>query len=65
MKDRRMGKARSCGNGAGNLTDTANCVDNVGSSTSHGPIGLHGLLRGELYFYLTTTNNFKVMVLCR
>jgi hypothetical protein len=22
------------------------CLDNVGSSTSHNPIGLHGLLRG-------------------
>jgi hypothetical protein len=23
----------------------ANCLDNVGSSTSHNPIGLHGLLQ--------------------
>jgi hypothetical protein len=30
--------------GADNLT--ANCVANVGSSTSHKPIGLHGLLQG-------------------
>jgi hypothetical protein len=26
------------------------CLDNVGSLTSHNPIGLHGLLRGWLYF---------------
>jgi hypothetical protein len=26
--------------------------DNVESSTFHNPIGLHGQLRGELYFYL-------------
>jgi hypothetical protein len=25
-------------------------VDNIGSLTSHNPIGLHGLLRGQLYF---------------
>jgi hypothetical protein len=30
--------------GAENLT--AICLDNVGSLTSHNPIGLHGLLRG-------------------
>jgi hypothetical protein len=27
-------------------------LDNVGPSTSHNPVGLHGLLQGELYFYL-------------
>jgi hypothetical protein len=27
-------------------------LDNVGLLTSHNPIGLHGLLRGELYFTL-------------
>jgi septal ring factor EnvC (AmiA/AmiB activator) len=27
----------------------------VGSSTSHNPIGLHGLLRGKLYFTFTIT----------
>jgi hypothetical protein len=26
-------------------------MDNVGSSTSHNLLGLHGLLRGELYFF--------------
>jgi hypothetical protein len=31
----------------------ADCLDNVGSLTSHNPIGLHGLLRGQLYFYLS------------
>jgi hypothetical protein len=25
-------------------------LDNVGSSISHNPIGLHGLLQGQLYF---------------
>jgi hypothetical protein len=28
------------------------CLDNVGSSTPHNPIGLHGLLRRKLYFTL-------------
>jgi hypothetical protein len=28
------------------------CLDNVGASTSHNPMGLHGLLQGELYLYL-------------
>jgi hypothetical protein len=28
---------------------------NVGTSTSHNPMGLHGLLQGYLYFLLTTT----------
>jgi hypothetical protein len=38
--------------GADNLT-AADCLDNVGSLTSHNPIGLHGLLRGyfTLHFY--------------
>jgi hypothetical protein len=27
----------------------ADCLDNVGSSTSHNPMGLHSLLQGELY----------------
>jgi hypothetical protein len=30
----------------------ADCLENVGSSTSHSPIGLHGLLKGHLYFLL-------------
>jgi hypothetical protein len=34
MKDRAMGNAQNCDNGADNLTD---CLDNVGSSTSHDP----------------------------
>jgi hypothetical protein len=25
---------------------TADCLENVGASTSHNPIGLHGLLQG-------------------
>jgi hypothetical protein len=33
---------------AGAALDRAG-LDNVGSLTSHNPIGLHGLLRGELY----------------
>jgi hypothetical protein len=27
-------------------------LENMGASTSHNPIGLHGLLQGELYLYL-------------
>jgi hypothetical protein len=27
----------------------ADCLENVGASTSHNPVGLHGLLQGELY----------------
>jgi hypothetical protein len=26
----------------------AECLDRVGSSTSHNPVGLHGLLQGQL-----------------
>jgi hypothetical protein len=37
MKVRRIGKAQNCDNGAGNLTDKADCLDNVGSLTSHDP----------------------------
>jgi hypothetical protein len=33
---------------ANNLADI--CLDNVGFSTSHIPIGLQGLLRGQLNF---------------
>jgi hypothetical protein len=29
------------------------CLDIVGYSASHNPIGLHGLLSGYLYFYCT------------
>jgi hypothetical protein len=28
-------------------------LDNVGASTSHKPMSLHGLLQGELYLFLT------------
>jgi hypothetical protein len=28
-------------------------LDSVGSLTSHNPIGLHVLLRGQLYFFFT------------
>jgi hypothetical protein len=30
----------------------ANCLENVGASTSHKPIGVHGLLQGQLYLSL-------------
>jgi hypothetical protein len=36
------GKGRPA-RGANNLTD---CLENVGASTSHNPMGLHGLLQG-------------------
>jgi hypothetical protein len=29
----------------------ANCLENVGTTTSHDPMGLHGLLQGYLYFF--------------
>jgi hypothetical protein len=29
----------------------ADCLENVGTSTSHNPMGLHDLLQGELYLY--------------
>jgi hypothetical protein len=28
----------------------AYCLENVGSSTTHKPVGLYGLLQGKLYF---------------
>jgi hypothetical protein len=40
---------------SGNLiTIWADCLDNVRSITSHNLIGLHGLLRGQLYFFFYT-----------
>jgi hypothetical protein len=39
---------------------TAN-LDNVGSSTSHNPIGLHGMLRGKLYFMETECASCEVL----
>jgi hypothetical protein len=37
--------------GADNLTTiSADCLDNVGSLTSHNPIGLHGLLQDSFNF---------------
>jgi hypothetical protein len=30
----------------------AKCLENVGALTSHNPMSLHGLLQGELYFFL-------------
>jgi hypothetical protein len=30
----------------------ADCLDNMWSLTSHNPIGLYGLLRGQLYFFI-------------
>jgi hypothetical protein len=29
----------------------ADCLDNVGTSTSHNPMGLHGLSQGQVYFF--------------
>jgi hypothetical protein len=29
----------------------ADCLENVGASTSHNPMGLHGLLQGQLYLF--------------
>jgi hypothetical protein len=29
----------------------ADCLEDVGSLTSHNPIGLQGLSRGKLYFF--------------
>jgi hypothetical protein len=31
----------------------ADCLENVGASTSHEPVGLHGLLQGLLYLLRT------------
>jgi hypothetical protein len=31
----------------------ADCLENVGTSTSHSPMGLHGPLQGQLYVFLT------------
>jgi hypothetical protein len=28
----------------------ADCLDNVGTLTSHNPVGLYGLLQGHIYF---------------
>jgi hypothetical protein len=30
---------------------SADCLDNMGAPTSHKPVGLHGLLQGQLYFF--------------
>jgi hypothetical protein len=30
----------------------ADCLENVGASTSNNPVGLHGLLRGYFYFFI-------------
>jgi hypothetical protein len=29
-----------------------NCLQNAGASTSHNPMGLHGLLQGHLYIFV-------------
>jgi hypothetical protein len=44
------GKGRPA-RGAGNLTAICEpiCLENVGASTSHNPMGLHGLLQGYIY----------------
>jgi hypothetical protein len=36
----------------------ADCLDNVGASTSHNPMGLHCLLQEQLYLYLYHVVNF-------
>jgi hypothetical protein len=33
----------------------ADCLENVGTSTSHNPMGLHGLLQGQLYLFYQST----------
>jgi hypothetical protein len=53
MKDRTMGNAQNCGNGADNLTDW---LDNVESLTFHDPIGL---LRGWLLLLLCDVTNLE------
>jgi hypothetical protein len=40
--------------------DLTDCLDNVGSLTSHNPIGLQGLLRGYLYFTETESASCEV-----
>jgi hypothetical protein len=35
----------------------ADYQENVGTSTSHNPMGLHGLLQGSLYLYLCIGRN--------
>jgi hypothetical protein len=43
----------------------ANCLENVGTSTSHNPMGLHCLLQGYLYFYfLWQKKYFPVPLKC-
>jgi hypothetical protein len=37
-------------------------LDDVGSLTSHNAIGLHGLLRGQLYFTLLALYLYRVVV---
>jgi hypothetical protein len=42
----------------------ADCIDNVGASTSYKPTGLYGVSQGELYFYfmkLTVTKMADVL----
>jgi hypothetical protein len=34
---------------ADNFSAICDCMQNVGVSTSHNPMGLHGLLQGQLY----------------
>jgi hypothetical protein len=38
---------------ADKLTAISSMREDVGASTSHNPMGLHGLLQGYLYLYLT------------
>jgi hypothetical protein len=32
----------------------ADCLETVGSSTSHNPVGLHGFLRARIHLFLKT-----------
>jgi hypothetical protein len=33
------------------ICEPTDCLENAGASTSHNPMGLHGLLQGQLYVY--------------
>jgi hypothetical protein len=42
----------------------ADCLENVWVSTSHNPMGLHGLLQGQLYFYVSDQLKFLCLWIC-
>jgi hypothetical protein len=37
----------------------ADCLEDVGASTSHTPMGLHGLLQGRLYVFAGLMENIS------